>query len=224
MSLFKFKSAKTIEDLTRDIQTIMNDEIWFSGVEYLNDPFEKVYSTKTLEEYKGIELIVTDFFIPYKEHIEKYFEQVGILSLCEENTNLVMWSHYSDNHRGYCIEYNLNSNTINQLNFENDDEVFLMEVEYEDTPIDFLSLPSSFQFYLRRKSKLWEYENELRYISSKKGLHKIPSDSIKAIYLGANINKIVKEAIIKLCMDKKINLYQSTLSNNSYTLKFEKIL
>lgn len=30
MSLFKFKSAKTIEDLTRDIQTMMNDEIWFS--------------------------------------------------------------------------------------------------------------------------------------------------------------------------------------------------
>lgn len=99
-----------------------------------------------------------------------------------------------------------------------------MDVEYKDIPIDFLSLPSNFQFYLRRKSKLWEYENEFRYISSKKGLHKIPSGSIKAIYLGANINKIVKETITKLCIDKKINLYQSTLSNNSYTLKFEKIL
>lgn len=224
MSLFKFKSAKTIEDLTRDIQTMMNDEIWFSGIEYLNDPFEKVYSTKTLEEYEGTEQIVTDFFIPFQKNVDEYFKKVGILSLCEKNTNLVMWSHYADNHKGYCIEYDLNSNIINQLNFESDDEIFFMDIEYEDTPIDFLSLPSNFQFYLRRKSKLWEYENELRYISSKKGIHKIPSDSIKAIYLGANINKIVKETIIKLCIDKKINLYQSTLSNNSYTLKFERIL
>jgi len=224
MSLFKFKSAKTIEDLTRDIQTIMNDEIWFSGIDYLNDPFEKVYSTKMLEEYDGTEQIVTDFFIPFQKDIDEYFNKVGILSLCKENTNLVMWSHYADNHKGYCVEYNLNSNIINQLNFENEDEVFLMKVEYEDTPLDFLSLPSNFQFYLRRKSKLWEYESEVRYISSKKGIHKIPSDSIKAIYLGANINQIVKETIFKLCTEKKINLYQSTLLKNSYALKFEKIL
>lgn len=224
MILFKFKSAKTIEDLTRDIQTMMNDEIWFSGIDYLNDPFEKVYSTKMLEEYDGTEQIVTDFFIPFQKDIDEYFKKVGILSLCKENTNLVMWSHYADNHKGYCVEYNLNSNIINQLNFENEDEVFLMKVEYEDTPLDFLSLPSNFQFYLRRKSKLWEYENEFRYISSKKGLHKIPSDAIKALYLGASINEIVKQTIVKLCTDKKIDLYQSTISKNSYALKFEKIL
>lgn len=224
MSLFKFKSAKTIEDFTRDIQTMMNNEIWFSGIEYLNDPFEKVYSTKTFEEYEGSEQVVTDFFTPFQKNVDEYFNKVGILSLCEENTNLVMWSHYSDNHKGYCIEYNLDSNIINKLNFENDDEIFLMDVEYKDTPIDFLSLPSNFQFYLRRKSKLWEYEHELRYISSKKGLHKIPSDAIKSIYLGASINEIVKETILKLCTEKKINLYQSTLSKNSYALKFEKIL
>lgn len=224
MSLFKFKSAKTIEDLTRDIQTIKDDQIWFSGVQYLNDPFEKVYSTKTFDEYESSEQIVTDFFIPYRKTIDEYFEKVGVLSLCEENTNLVMWSHYSDNHRGYCIEYELNSNIINKLNFENDDEVFLMEIEYEDNPIDFLSLPSNFQFYLRRKSNLWKYENEFRYISSKNGLHNIPKDAVKAIYLGANINKIVKDTFFRLCTDKKINLYQSKLSKNSYTLKFEKIL
>ncbi|MCX8526255.1 DUF2971 domain-containing protein [Chryseobacterium formosus] len=224
MGLFKFKSAKTIEDLTRDIQTMMNDEIWFSGIEYLNDPFEKVYSTKTFEEYESSDQVVTDFFIPHQKNVDEYFNKVGILSVCEENTNLVMWSHYSDNHKGYCIEYNFDSNIINKLNFENDDEVFLMDVEYKDTPIDFLSLPSNFQFYLRRKSKLWEYENELRYISSKKGLHKIPSDAIKAIYLGASINEIVKQTILKLCTDKKINLYQSTVSKNSYALIFEKIL
>lgn len=224
MSLFKFKSAKTIEDLTRDIQTMMNDEIWFSGVEYLNDPFEKVYSTKTLEEYEGTEQIITDFFIPFQKDVDEYFNKVGILSLCKKNTNLVMWSHYSDNHRGYCVEYNLNSNIINQLNFENEDEVFLMKVEYKKTPIDFLSLPSNFQFYLKRKSKLWRYEKELRFISSKKGLHRIPSDAIKAIYLGASINEVAKETILKLCTNKKINLYQSRLSKNSYALKFEKIL
>jgi len=224
MSLFKFKSAKTIDDLTRDIQTMKDDQIWFSGVKDLNDPFEKIYSTKTLDEFNGTEQVVTDFFEPFRKNVDDYFDKVGILSLCEKNVNLVMWSHYSDDHKGYCIEYNLNSDKINYLNFENDDEVFLMEVEYQDVPIDFLSLPSNFQFYLRRKSNLWKYENEFRYISSKKGLHKIPNDAIRAIYLGANINKLVKDALFRFCKEKEISLFQSKLSNNSYSLQFEKIL
>ena len=223
MSLFKFKNAKSINDFNRDIQTILDDKIWFSGIESLNDPFEKVYSTKIFDEYDGTEEIVTNFFIPLREHINEYFEKVGILSLCGRNTNLVMWSHYADNHKGYCIEYNLNLDEMNSLNFETEDEVFLFEVEYDNSPIDFLSLPSNFQFYLRRKNKLWEYENEFRFISSKQRLHNIPKNSIKAIYLGANVNNIVKNTFLNLCKEKNIKLYQTYLSNNSYELKFKKI-
>ncbi|MBV6878566.1 DUF2971 domain-containing protein [Epilithonimonas ginsengisoli] len=223
MSLFKFKNAKSINDFNRDIQTILDDKIWFSGIESLNEPFEKVYSTKSFDEYDGTEEIVTNFFIPLREHINEYFEKVGILSLCGRNTNLVMWSHYADNHKGYCIEYNLNLDEMNSLNFETEDEVFLFEVEYDNSPIDFLSLPSNFQFYLRRKNKLWEYENEFRFISSKQRLHNIPKNSIKAIYLGANVNNIVNNTFLNLCKEKNIKLYQTYLSNNSYELKFKKI-
>lgn len=90
MSLFKFKSAKTIDDLTRDIQTMKDDQIWFSGVKDLNDPFEKIYSTKTLDEFNGTEQVVTDFFEPFRKNVDDYFDKVGILSLCEKNVNLVM--------------------------------------------------------------------------------------------------------------------------------------
>lgn len=224
MSLFKFKSANSIDDFNRDIQTMRENKIWFSGVINLNDPFEKVYSTKTLDGYDGTEEIVTELFNPFRKNVDEYFEKVGILSLCGENTNLVMWSHYADNHKGHCIEYNLNSEEINNLNFEKEDEIFLFEVEYNNSPIDFLSFPSNFQFYLRRKSSLWNYEKEFRFISSKSGLHKIPRKSIKAIYLGASANNLVKTALFDLCKERSIEFYQTNLSPNSYELKFQRII
>ena len=224
MNLFKFKSAENIENFNRDINTITNNQIWFSGLESLNDPFEKVYATEILDKSDNNEEVVKYLCIPVKKNIDEFFKKVGILSLCRRKTNLVMWSHYSNNHKGYCIEYNLNQNELNSLNFEANDELFLFGVEYENKPIDYLSLPSKCQFYLRRKSKLWKYENEFRFISSKKGLHNVPENSITAIYLGADANEIVKNTLKNLCLDKKIKLYETILSENTYKLKFKRIL
>lgn len=224
MGLFKFKSAKIINEFNRDVQTIQDNKIWFSDLESLNDPFEKVYATQILDKSDGMNQIVNDFFIPFRTSIDDFYKKVGILSLCRENSNLVMWSHYADNHKGYCIEYDITSNNFDELNFENKDEVFLFNIEYENSPIDYLSLPSNFQFYLRRKSKLWEYEKELRFISSRQGLHNIPDNSIKSIFLGANANNIVKNTLFILCKEKNINLYQTILSANSYELEFKRIL
>ncbi len=33
----------------------------------------------------------------------------SVLSLCENATSVLMWSHYSDNHKGFCIEYDLSA-------------------------------------------------------------------------------------------------------------------
>ncbi|MFC3681373.1 DUF2971 domain-containing protein [Bacterioplanoides pacificum] len=35
-------------------------------------------------------------------------KNIGIISLTETRDNLLMWSHYGDNHRGLVIEYNIN--------------------------------------------------------------------------------------------------------------------
>ena len=32
-------------------------------------------------------------------------DQCGVLSLSAKNSNILMWSHYADSHKGVCIEY-----------------------------------------------------------------------------------------------------------------------
>ncbi|MBT2620300.1 DUF2971 domain-containing protein [Chryseobacterium sp. ISL-6] len=45
-----------------------------------------------------------------KNHYEKYVENVnrnfGIYSLTTKNSNLLMWSHYGNSHKGFCIGFN----------------------------------------------------------------------------------------------------------------------
>jgi len=45
---------------------------------------------------------------------ESYFKDIkniGILSLSEVNDNVLMWSHYADQHRGFCIELERNKDS-----------------------------------------------------------------------------------------------------------------
>ena len=120
-------------------------------------------------------------------------------------------------------QYILNENVLNRLNFSDQSEIFLFPIEYEETPIDFLTFPSKLQFFLRRKSKLWSYENEFRFISPKTGLHNIPENAIKAIYLGVFIDESIENILKTLCLNKNIELYKTVLSKNSYELFFERI-
>jgi hypothetical protein len=50
------------------------------------------------------------------ERIKKSFENVrkrqmnyGVFTLSESNSNILMWSHYADNHMGFCIEFSRTS-------------------------------------------------------------------------------------------------------------------
>ena len=223
MALFKFKSTENLKAFNRDIKTFYNNQIWFSGLESLNDPFEKVYSSNVFNTRINNKELVEKLFLPFKNNVDVFYKKVGILSLCNNAKNLVMWSHYANNYKGYCVEYILNENVLNRLNFSDQSEIFLFPIEYEETPIDFLTFPSKLQFFLRRKSKLWSYENEFRFISPKTGLHNIPENAIKAIYLCVFIDESIENILKTLCLNKNIELYKTVLSKNSYELFFERI-
>lgn len=76
----------------------------------------------------------------------------------EENNNL-MWSHYADEHRGICIEYNFNYAPAEVTQH-------LYPVQYSNKRFTFQN-PDSLKphpFLLLQKSKDWKYEKEFRLI------------------------------------------------------------
>jgi hypothetical protein len=124
------------------LETIENDTVYFSPYTDFNDPFEfstpfpnlaKMYKRASTEldklhenrildtpDYLNLKNICQniikngnpDLDITHSKIREK-LKKVGIYSLSKVNDEILMWSHYADNHRGFCMGFNdLHRNTI----------------------------------------------------------------------------------------------------------------
>ncbi len=132
-------------------------------------------------------------------------------SVLEED---LMWSHYADGHKGFCIQYDFKA--LGPL----DDRVqLLLPVVYQDSPSveigDLEELDGSLVMYaLSLKSIKWSYEKEWRsFFMHTERPHPELMPKPKAIYLGANVELDNKQKMCEICKEKTIPLYQLTLPN-----------
>jgi len=47
-----------------------------------------------------------------EKELNKGIQKFGVFSMCEENNNHLMWSHYADKHQGFCLEFEQINNNI----------------------------------------------------------------------------------------------------------------
>lgn len=117
-----------------------------------------------------------------KSNIEAEF---GIFSLTKDSNNFLMWSHYANSHKGFCVGFN------SQILFDTI-ECAIGPVTYSNKipkfclsePIDVFTVK-----LLGTKGTFWEYEQEYRIIKS--GLANkpinIPAEGIEEIIFGCNM-------------------------------------
>jgi len=84
-----------------NIRSIEKGAIYLSEIGKMNDVFE------------GLTLVHDSQTIDFKD----LHDLVYLKSFSEEKDNLLMWSHYGDNHKGLCIEYEL-KHILNQQDNE----------------------------------------------------------------------------------------------------------
>ncbi len=91
-----------------DEDTFNNPTIRLSVPQHLNDPFESAACTTFQNKFK-IKSIPEHSIIystPLIKHTIKFeLNKFCIISLSETSRNLLMWSHYANEHRGICIGY-----------------------------------------------------------------------------------------------------------------------
>lgn len=96
-----------------------NPTIKLSQTSKLNDPFEKTVDKSLMDlvlackprngvEAKFINSMKDAFPFINELNFRGLIENVGIVSLTETPRNLLMWSHYANQHKGICIGYNSN--------------------------------------------------------------------------------------------------------------------
>lgn len=175
-----------------------------------------------------------------KEFNNKISKEIGVLSLTTEKDNLLMWGHYSNNHKGFVVEFNKNDSFFNELVEENAIYNCLKKVEYQSIrPSKYLS-DYCIEDVLLTKSIHWEYEHEYRILKRLKEaliedinlendiyLFRFQKVAIKSIYCGCNMDINIKNKILSIIdNDRDLNhvkVFISSISDKYYKLEFEQI-
>ncbi|MGZ9897042.1 DUF2971 domain-containing protein [Shewanella gaetbuli] len=103
----------------------------------------------------------------YRQPIQELMCNSYISCLSTSSRNPLLWAHYGDNHRGFCIRYRFDK-LVDSLPLR-----FYGEVSYTDTPMNLLDIVSrpgikeQVDRLLVQKSSYWEYEKEYRLILKK---------------------------------------------------------
>lgn len=157
---------------------------------------------------------------------EKFLRDTGVYCLSEKNNDILMWSHYSDGHKGLCIEFDASQeDTI----FWEATKVVYQE-EYPVVNIMDIGRPEEFRKALLTKSKHWEYEQEWRILRFKRegglGSYSFPPNLLIGIILGALIEQQDKNKILHWISGypKKINVYQARINRTKYQLDIEQMM
>ena len=159
-------------------------------------------------------------------------DSVRVVCLSEVYDSILMWSHYAQNHTGFCIEYDFAENNmfykrLYPVKYTTDRyAISKADMSHSNTRWIYKTICS--------KSDVWSYEKEWRIVTAnfeKMGLKNLEGKyvfdlktNIKAFYLGAKIAENFKEEIIKFGKNNNIHVYQMILSPNSYELNAQRII
>lgn len=252
-SLFKYKS---FDGNGYSIDILQKDEIHLSTPDKFNDPFDcSIIFTKTLVNFYEFldDFIKPEFGESKTEEIENIFSEIFksennemlsmfnsglkndmyITCFSEYKDSILMWSHYADNHRGFCIEYDFSS-----FDYSDYRTRLLYPVIYTDSIFDATEyFQSGFEegntynnfmitYAAITKSTVWDYEKEWRYVlplgpSNDSKFLSVPKP--KAIYLGAKVSKENKENIIKLATERGMEVYQMAMNPSKFNLIIHKL-
>lgn len=151
-------------------------------------------------------------------------QKLSILSLTENPSSILMWSHYADNHKGFCIQYNFSERPeVNDL------RRYCFPVLYRRKLVDatkYLEKPTETnplfgQFMSMIKSDQWEYEKEWRIIyafggSQTKFEHKMPKPS--TVILGSHVSNKDRMTMEDYCNKNGIKLKRAELSHKEFRM------
>jgi hypothetical protein len=148
----------------------------------------------------------------YFDAVDKHY---GVLSLSERWNSILMWSHYADYHRGYCVgfwEEKLRSNLVltgGRISYPPDN--CFPRLSPIGDPLTNLIQESHV------KSKDWEYEEEYRMSkvffpevpTVRDRIHQFPDKAISEIIVGLNAPEKTQKELTEIAKIKNIPIYRT---------------
>jgi len=178
--LYRFSAFNSL-----NLDAIANNSFFFSQRDQVNDPLDcnppitcPTYSEfrarlkKLIGELKNCsdefidlfqhEEVIEATYSPFKDIAQlkglltQQADNVGILCFTKEYDNPLMWSHYADGHRGFCIGYDIkydDTHMWNEINLFDNECVLLRGVEYSSKPIDVVIMYMALLHFMLRNAR-----------------------------------------------------------------------
>ena len=180
------------------------------------EAFDKLFmeNGKPNDEYK--ERIIDTAEHNTRMTIKKYREN-AVACLSAKRSDILMWGHYADGHKGFCLEFDTNYIPFNYAR-----EVIYSPAYPPFNPAQVIlnGVPIAL---VTTKSKHWKYENEWRILGvhGEQGFVYEPA-ALTAVYFGAMMKAEHKEIIYSvLAKYPPEKFYEMRLSHSSYSLTRE---
>lgn len=142
----------------------------------------------------------------------------GVYCLSEDPTNILMWSHYADCHRGICFgfdgaETNPFFGRAQQVSYQEHYPVANLIKDH----------PGSYQDkVILSKASFWAYEREWRIIEHERGngIYRFDENDLKQVIFGVKTSADDIETVLKVLKDKHLSpqLLRAHLHGQRYAL------
>jgi hypothetical protein len=235
-AFYKFTSAE------RAIEIVKNKQLWFSSPKNFNDPFdcninlidfqpseeqiktvinEKVQRNRKTrrQEIQKNKRNAYRIRNQFAEQLNEMFQNSGICCFSEKYENILLWSHYAENHRGICLGFNRGISKIATMSGK---------VQYRDNyeKALFFGMKGEAIYHLVfTKSKDWSYEQEIRAVRIlSNGKTDFDICHLTEIIFGCKTEKSVIQEMKKIIFNlgtTHINFKQAKQTKSSFNLSFE---
>lgn len=224
------------EDKKR-LDAFENGQIWFSSNELLNDPYENsgFYMDDSIFLKYGFQ---KDVIIAARKLLMESWLSASFTT--NDYNNLPMWSHYANNYKGICIEYNvIDKSKIHKVGYH-DERIDISEfyafllsesskmlgsIDYarlnHDNMMKYAAVISSNAFY---KHTSWNYEQEYRIVQEKLDAETgrlILCDDIglkpHKVFCGVGCNQRNKNELKRIAKKIGCGYFCCSLSEHEYT-------
>ena len=151
--------------------------------------------------------------------------------LCTSYKNRLMWSHYADSHKGFCIEYDFSKPKEEFLSklplpvFYSESRPLVPWKAAIDNSVENMEEASEeLMMGLLTKDKAWEYENEWRILIGATEDSELVMPKVSCIYLGASIEKDNRAKVVNIAKRRNIPIKQMKVDRGAYDLHAEDII
>lgn len=161
------------------------------------------------------------------------FKNIGVACFTDRNDSIPMWSFYSDSHKGFCVEYEIDRLMSPHLlpviysdeRISSDDMV--KEALYrKGSNFDERTIRKTLMFTILHKSMEWQTQNEWRLVLTPEYLENknpLKVGRIKKVFLGAKMSEYEQMVITEICRRKGYECYKMELEKSRYAMTPKKL-